>query len=365
MVASLASTPAPTLLNAFDEAAMERTDAKDEWHKLVLPYRVASTRKSLFQLFSNLAMLVTLAYASYAALEIGWWLSAPITLVAGGVFVRLFIIQHDCGHGSFFAEPKWNDLVGTLIGYFMMTPYYAWRRGHAIHHATTGDLDRRGTGDVPTLTLKEYQALPGLQRFAYRVIRNPAVLFIAGSFIIFVIVQRFTNTFLKDEQLDAREKRNIHVTTIAGIAMFAALFWFFGWRYVAFVHFPAAMVGSSVGIFLFYVQHQFDDAYWRRHESWNYAKASMAGSSYLKLPRLLQFFSGNIGIHHIHHLAPRVPNYNLQPCLDQNPYFQRVTTLGFWDALKTTRLKVYDEDAGRMIGWREVDARSAAVARPS
>lgn len=347
----------PSRLTAYDEAEMVKTWDKSQWQDLVEPYRHAHTPTAIFQLVSTLILIVAAEGLALRMLSVQPWLTVVFDLIAAGFLVRVFIFQHDCGHGSFLPRQKWNDVVGVACGFLSMTPYFAWARDHAIHHATTGDLDRRGTGDVMTATVTEYQAMSPLQRFGYRVFRNPFFMFVLGAFFLFLVLQRFPGQFLKHYGLDQRERRNVHLTTFASLALLATLGFVFGWQLVFLVHLPAAVAAGGAGIFLFYCQHQYEGAYWHRHKDWSFAAASIEGSSNLKMPRVLQYFSGSIGIHHIHHLAPKVPNYKLQQCLDANEYFQKnAVTLSVWDALRAVGLKLYDEDSRRMITWSELRA---------
>lgn len=329
------------------------------WQERIAPFRSPSTPYALLQLTTNVAALVLVEVAALFALGTAPWLVPFLVVIGAGFVVRLFIIQHDCGHGSFLASQRGNDLIGTFIGFLMLTPYYAWRHAHALHHASTGDLERRGTGDIPTLTVAEYEALSFWGRLGYRAVRNPFLLCFGGAFLVFVLAQRFPGTFGTQVQHDRREIRNIHLTTVCGIGLFVAIGLLGGWQMVAFVHAPIAILACAAGIFLFYVQHQFEEPYWRRKPEWDYVAASLDGSSHLDLPAPLRFFSGNIGYHHIHHLAPKVPNYRLKACYEANPCFQSATKLGVVDALRTLSLKLYDEESGRMVRFSDVRARKA------
>lgn len=324
------------------------------WQERVAPFRIPSTARALFQLSTNVAALILVEVAAFYALDAAPWLVPLLVMIGAGFVVRLFIIQHDCGHGSFLESQRGNDLIGTCIGFVMLTPYHAWRHAHSLHHASTGDLERRGTGDIPTLTVAEYQALSFWGRLGYRAVRNPLLLCLGGAFLVFVLAQRFPGTFGKAVVHDRREVWNIHLTTVCGLGLFAAIWLVGGWRMVAFVHGPLAVLACATGIFLFYVQHQFERPYWRRRPDWDYVSASLEGASYLDFPAPLRFFSGNIGYHHIHHLAPKVPNYRLKACFDANPCFHDVTRLGVIDSLRTLSLKLYDEERERMVRFSDV-----------
>jgi acyl-lipid omega-6 desaturase (Delta-12 desaturase) len=338
---------------------LQATAATPDWKKIVQPYCVPSTRQSVTQVVVTLGLLVVCEVAANLLLQRAPVGAVAFILVAAGLLVRAFILQHDCGHGSFLKNRRAADAIGTFLGVLMFTPYEAWRRDHAIHHATTGDLDRRGTGDIMTLTIDEYEALSPFAKLGYRAFRNPFVLFCLGPTMLFMFAQRFPRMFGK--QLDPRVRRSVHLTNVLGAGVFAAIYLVGGWQALLLVHVPAAIVACSSGVFLFYVQHQFEKPSWRRHEDWNFAEASLDGSSYLKLPRVLRWFSGDIGVHHIHHLAPLVPNYALQRCMDENPTLKAATTFGIKDALKTVSLKLYDEQTGTLVGFK--DARAIVAAR--
>jgi omega-6 fatty acid desaturase (delta-12 desaturase) len=284
----------------------------------------------------------------YWSLDVSYWLTLALAFPAAGLFIRTFIIMHDCGHGSFLPSRTWNDVVGFITGVLTSTPYAHWRREHAIHHATSGHLDERGTGDVTTLTVKEYLSSSRWQRIYYRVYRNPLTLLIAGPIILF-IKHRWPTRGIAG----AREIFNVHATNIAMAAIAATLALLIGVRELVMIWAPVFLLAGSIGVLLFYVQHQFEDAYWRAAPEWDYATAAVMGSSYFRLPRVLQWFTGNIGFHHVHHLSPRIPNYSLERCHRENPTFQKVTTLTLKESFRTLRLKLWDEDNGRMVGWRE------------
>lgn len=370
MTASLSSPEtevSAALLNEFDRQEMQRTAKKQSWQHLIAPFRVADHRRSWAELAINIAGVAVFEAASLWA-----WHHLPLLLLltlplTAGFLVRIFIISHDCGHGSYFNDQKLNDAVGVVTGFFLLTPYHAWRRAHAIHHATTGDLDRRGTGDVLTLTVTEYQALSPLKRLGYRLFRNPFVLIVLGAFFVFFVLQRFTNTwgFKESDPIDDKERQNVHLTTLVGALIAVALTVIGGWELAA-IHYLAAMLGGAAGIFLFYAQHQYEDVYWRRHSEWEYLRASVEGSSWLELPEPLRYFSGNIGVHHIHHLAPKVPNYKLYPCLRENEMFRtNVHKLTLGDAFRCLSLKLWDAQGQRMITWRELSTFAPATDAPS
>jgi acyl-lipid omega-6 desaturase (Delta-12 desaturase) len=351
------------VINEFDRTEMRRTANPKEWQHLIQPFRSAQDAKALALLVMDLVGIGLSSAAALWAFTSALWLTPVFVLLSAGFLVRVFIISHDCGHGSYFSSQKWNERFGVLVGGLMLTPFYMWRRAHATHHATTGDLDRRGVGDIPTMTVREYRALSPLARIGYRILRNPFVLLGGGGLFVFFISHRLSAPMMwgfKDPP-SMQERINVHVTTLLGLGGFALMWVLGGWT-MFFLHLVATMIAAVAGLFLFYAQHQYETVYWRRRADWNYLQASMEGSSWLKLPAVLQFFSGNIGIHHIHHLAPKVPNYRLQACVDSHETLRKgVVTLGAIDALRTLGLKVYDEDAGQMLSWRELDALPLAV----
>jgi omega-6 fatty acid desaturase (delta-12 desaturase) len=334
------TTEAPTGSKAAASAA--------SWREIVARYQVPSIPRAVWQLSSTLILLVATSVVMYWSLDVSYWLTLALAFPAAGLFIRTFIIMHDCGHGSFLPSRTGNDVVGFITGVLTSTPYAHWRREHAIHHATSGHLDERGTGDVTTLTVKEYLSASRWQRLYYRVYRNPLTLLIVGPIILF-IKHRWPTRGIAG----AREIFNVHATNIAMAGIAATLALLIGVRELVMIWAPVFLLAGSIGVMLFYVQHQFEDAYWRAAPEWDYATAAVMGSSYFRLPRVLQWFTGNIGFHHVHHLSPRIPNYSLERCHRENPTFQKVTTLTLKESVRTLRLKLWDEDHGRMVGWRE------------
>jgi acyl-lipid omega-6 desaturase (Delta-12 desaturase) len=260
-------------------------------------------------------------------------------------------VFHDCGHGSFFPNRRANNWVGIVCALLVYTPYHSWRHEHAVHHATAGDLDQRGMGDVDTLTVAEYKQLSWSGRLGYRLMRNPLVMFGIGPLWALLLEPRLIPSWARK-----RFWAKILATDVALVTAIGLLCVFFGWQEVLLVQLPTAMIAGAVGIWLFYVQHQFEDVYWDRHDTWKHPDSALRGSSYLKLPKVLQFFSGNIGLHHVHHMNPRIPNYNLQRAHDENPVFHNAPTLSLLDGIRTLRLKLYDEQLGRMVGFAAVRA---------
>jgi omega-6 fatty acid desaturase (delta-12 desaturase) len=272
------------------------TTEKVRWQAIIAQYAQPDLRRSIWQVINTLVPYLALFYLSMRSVEFSFWLALPLSILTAGFMVRTFIIFHDCGHGSFFKSQKANTWLGRVTGLLTFTPYYRWTRDHAIHHATAGDLDRRGRGDVYTMTVEEYLAAPWWKRFGYRVMRNPVFMFIFGSVIVFAFAQRVPPAKGRLEQA------SVWWTNLSLAIMITGMSLLFGWRAYLTVQFLALLFGASVGIWLFYVQHNFEGVYWERREQWDYFKASMQGSSFYKLPAVLQWFSGNIGYHHIHHL---------------------------------------------------------------
>jgi omega-6 fatty acid desaturase (delta-12 desaturase) len=325
------------------------------WQQQVASFRTSDTARSLFQFVSTWAAFFVLWTAALLLLDVHWLLTLVTDAALGGVCVRLFIIQHDCGHGSFFATERANAIAGFFPSVLMLTPYGPWRRDHAIHHATTGNLEKRGVGDIETWTVNEYRAATPLQRLRYRAVRHPLIMLGFGPLGVFMLGHRFPAFFSKSPT--ASDRLAVHVTTIVGLSIWAGIIAIFGWKAFLLVHLPASWMAGAAGIFLFYVQHQYDEPYWRRPDDWSYREACLQGCSHLKLGRVLGWFSGDIGVHHLHHLAPRIPNYKLRPCLESNPDLGAVHSLSLWQAIKTLGLKLYDEDSGRMVGFSGVIAR--------
>jgi omega-6 fatty acid desaturase (delta-12 desaturase) len=324
------------------------------WRETLAPYAKPHLGRSLLDLATAVLPYLALSVAMYAALKVSYLLVLVIAIPAAGFLVRTFILFHDCSHGSFLASRKANLWLGTVLGLFVYSPFLRWRHDHAIHHATSGDLDRRGGGDVRTLTVTEYQALPWRARLGYRLFRNPLVMFGIGPIVALLVGPRIVAKSARP-----RMRQSVLWTNVALALLIAALCWLVGWRDYLLIQAPTLLLAGSAGIWLFYVQHQFEDAYWESAETWSYADAALRGSSYLKLPRVLQFFSGNIGLHHVHHLSARIPNYNLQRAHDENAIFHEVPTLSLGDGLRAVRLKLWDEKGRRMVTFAE--ARRGAL----
>ena len=334
-------------------------DQKLAQHKMLVPYQVPDTRRSLWQVANTLVPYFTLWALMFLSLKVSYWLTLFLAVPAAGFMVRTFIIFHDCGHGSFFASKKANEIVGILTGILTFTPWTRWWHEHAVHHATAGDLDRRGIGDVYTMTVAEYLVAPWWKKVGYRLMRNPFNMFVIGAPIVFGIVNRIP---LRD--IGKRERASVWWTNLALVVLIGLLIWLFGWKAYLLVQVPVFWMGSAAGVWLFYMQHQFEGVYWERHEKWNFFETGLKGCSYYKLPRVLQWFTGNIGFHHIHHLSAKIPNYWLEQCYRENEAFQRPATLTLFSSLKSLTLGLYDEQIRQLVGWaalKNYRSRSAAA----
>jgi omega-6 fatty acid desaturase (delta-12 desaturase) len=312
---------------------------------LLKPYQQSDTWLSLWQLANSIVPYIALWVLMYYSLRVSYLLTLGLSVLAAGFMVRTFIIFHDCGHGSFFNARAANDAVGIITGVLTYTPYYRWRHDHAVHHATAGDLDRRGTGDVMTLTVDEFKALSPLKQLGYRIWRHPLVLFTIGPTLVFAFANR-----LPLSGGGRRERWGVHYTNLALLGLITGLIFLMGWKAFLMIQIPILMIGSGVGVWLFYVQHNFEGTYWQRHNQWDFYQAALQGSSFYKLPIVLQWFSGNIGFHHIHHLSPRIPNYLLPKCFKENPVFQ-VQPLTLLASLRSLKLRLWDEKRSRMVGF--------------
>ena len=318
------------------------------WRTSIALHERASYSRSCLDLASSVLPYLALTVAMYVSLEVSVWLTLALALPAAGFLLRTFIVFHDCAHGSFWPSRRGNLWLGRFTAFLVFQPFANWRHNHAVHHGTAGDLDRRGTGDVPTLTVAEYAAASPAKRLGYRLFRSPAVMFGIGPIWSLMIGPRIWS-----KRQRPRMRHSVWLTNLALLIVIGAIFWFLGPLAWLIVQMPTAIIAGTAGVWLFYVQHQYEDVYWESSENWSYDDAALQGSSYLKLPKLLQFFTGSIGLHHVHHLSAKVPNYNLQRAHDQNPIFGNVPVLTVRDALHAVRLKLIDPESGRMLTWRE------------
>lgn len=326
--------------------------SRSEWTSIVSRYAKTNVGRACWQLANTLIPLGLLFWLMYWSLDNALWLYPILLVPTVGMLVRTFIIMHDCAHSSFLPWPVVNDLLGFWTGVLTFTPFTQWRRDHALHHASSGDLDRRGHGDVPTITKKEYLARSKAKQLQYRLIRHPLSLMIVGP-IHLMLNQRFRG---RSKATGTKQIYSVWYTNLAIAVIIAATTYF--WSYKAFfmVYLPSMYSAAAVGIWLFYVQHQFEDAYWEQHGEWDYATAAITGSSHLRLNPILRWFTGSIGLHHVHHLGPKIPNYRLQRAHDENPIFEKAPTMTFGMGFRALRLSLYDEENKRMIRFADLPA---------
>ncbi|HMA39648.1 MAG TPA: fatty acid desaturase [Gemmatimonadales bacterium] len=318
----------------------------DRWDARLAPFRRPSTARSVWQLVSTALLLAGAWTLMYFSLGVGYWLTLILAVPAAFFLVRLFIVQHDCGHGSFFRSPRVADIVGSALGVLTLTPYHYWKKAHAMHHATSGNLEHRGFGDIDTLTVDEYLALSRWGRFKYRLYRHPVILFGVGAILHFFVRHRLPTIVPRTW---TRARWSIFWTDVALAGFVVGMGLLVGFRQFLLVHVPLMTLSCSMGVWLFYVQHQFEPTYWEHDEQWAYNDAALVGSSYYRLPRLLQWATGNIGLHHVHHLSARIPNYRLQEALESIPELRRVTTLTLRESLRCVRLALWDERERKLV----------------
>lgn len=327
-----------------------------QWQRALLAYSVPIPWKSGLQLASNLLGYFALWLAMWQAAEISHALSLALALPAAGFVLRLFSIQHDCGHGAFFRSRRANDWVGRALSMFSLVPYAYWRSAHATHHASIGHLERRGIGDIDVSTTREYAEMPRVGRIAYRLYRHPLVLLGIGPAVQFFLRFRLP-TNLPEPRRAARN--SILLMNLALLALLLTIHATLGLAGFLWLYLPMMAFAASVGLLLFFVQHNFAETYWARAPEWRHREASLAGSSYYALPGWLQWFTGNTGIHHAHHLCPSIPNYRLQECLGDHPLLKRTNRLSMADSLRCVRLGLWDEEAGRLVSFAEAKRRAS------
>ncbi|WP_417687159.1 fatty acid desaturase [Roseibium sp.] len=303
------------------------------------------------QIITTVVPFLALLTAMYFSLDVSYWLTLVLAVPAGGLLVRFFIIQHDCGHGSFFASKKVNDITGRLVSILTLTPYAYWRRSHALHHASSANLDRRGIGDITTLTVEEYKALPLIQRIGYRIYRNPFFLTTVGGVLHFLVIQRLPLVV----QRPSREMAlSVLLLDAAMLVVYGTLIYFLGWTDFLLLAAPMVLVASAAGVWLFYIQHQFEETHWSSEPEWDRKTAAVLGSSYYDLPKVLDWFTGNIGLHHIHHLCSQIPNYRLQECMAARPELATINRMTIWESLKCANLALWDERSKRLVPFGAV-----------
>lgn len=344
----MTTTSAPEMTSAKPQATIS------EWKKIVAPFQVPSIPRAIWQIVNTFIPYALLWYAMYWSLGVSYWLTLGIAAIAGLLLVRVFIMFHDCGHGSYFKSKRANSILGFISGMLTFTPYLHWTWQHSVHHQTSGDLSRRGDGDIWTMTVKEYEEATPKTRFWYRLIRNPITLFIVGPLFLFLIHQRFPSPRAK-----GKDRASVITMNVALLLMIVGLSWVFGFKNYVLMQLPVTMFAGMAGIWMFYVQHQYEDVYWEHREGWDYTTAALEGSSFYKLPKILQWFTGNIGFHHVHHLSSRIPNYYLERCHNSHPMFHSIKPLTFWSSLKCINLRLWDESDRKLISWKEYRQRYA------
>lgn len=326
-----------------------KKESNSEWIEIILRYNRPDPVKSWWQVINSLGSYIILWVLMIKSLEISYWLTLLLSVFAAGFMVRIFIIFHDCGHGSFYKSKRLNKIIGIITGLIVFTPYHMWHRDHNIHHKTVGNLDKRGTGDVKTLTVNEYSLLSPWQRLLYRFYRNPIFLFGIAPILLFAIQHRFTKKYMS-----GKEKLYVHLSTLAMVAMILPVILAIGWKSFLLIQLPILFIATSHGVWLFYVQHQYRHVLWTKTENWDYKSTALKGSSLFKLPALLNWFTGNIGYHHIHHLSPLIPNYKLKKCHNENPVFHEVKPVTFMSAFESLLLRLWDEKRQMLIRFNEI-----------
>ena len=332
-------------------AVVDQQESPKAWQEIVAGYQQPSPRRASWQIVNTIGSYAALWFLIYLSLSVSWCLTLPLAVVAGALLVRVFIIFHDCGHGSFFRSQRANAVWGYITGLLAFTPYRHWRWEHSVHHATAGKLDRRGVGDIWTLTVQEYLEASRWKRFSYRLARNPIVLFVIAPFFLIVVKHRIPSL-----KAGRRERLSVLWMNLAVVSMVSVLCTLYGIGPYLLIQSTVMAVAGAAGVWLFYIQHQFEDTYWEM-ENWDYAAAALQGSSFYKLPRVLQWLSGNIGFHHIHHLNPRIPNYNLEKCHRSASLFQEVKPLTLFSSLSLVSLSLWDENTKEMVGFRALKQR--------
>jgi acyl-lipid omega-6 desaturase (Delta-12 desaturase) len=323
--------------------------SKPTWYQTTAKYGHSNLRKSVWQLLDTFIPYCVVWALMLRTVQRGYpyWITLALAVVAAGFMVRIFILFHDCCHGSFFASRRANTILGYVSGIVTFTPFEDWRYSHNLHHAMAGDLDRRGVGAIRTMTKREYLAAPTRKRLAYRIYRNPFVLFGPGAALLFLFFQRFST-----KSAGKKERHSVVLTNLALLIVIAVASLTIGFQTYVLIQLPIILIGGTLGLWLFYVQHQFENVYWVRHEVLEPLRVALEGSSYFKLPKILQWFTGNIGLHHIHHVRPSIPNYHLQQCCAEIPAFQEVKPITIRTSFRSLRLSLYDEEQKKMISFR-------------
>ncbi|RIX49399.1 fatty acid desaturase [Paenibacillus nanensis] len=325
--------------------------------KSVSPYEHSQLKVSIGQMINTLLPLVALWYAAYWSLSVSYWLTLAFSVGASFFVIRTFIIFHDCCHGSFFKSKRANDIIGILTGVLTLVPYQQWKNSHAIHHATSSNLDKRGVGDLWIMTVEEYASASTWTKLAYRAYRNPLIMFGLGPIYVFLLQYRFNRKGAR-----RKERLNTYLMNALIVGFYALMIWAVGWQSFLLVQGPVFYLSGVLGVWLFYVQHQFEDSYFEHEEEWSYVKAAVDGSSFYKLPKALQWLTGNIGYHHVHHLSPKVPNYYLETAHDAVPPLHKATTITILQSLESLKFRLWDEEGKRFVSFRAVKDR---IRKPS
>lgn len=322
--------------------------SRPEWIEIVSRYNKPDNRKSWWQVINSAGSYIVMWILMIWSLKYSYWITLVLAVPAAGFLVRTFIIFHDCGHGSFFRSKRLNAIVGVITGLLVFTPYHRWHRDHHIHHQTVGNLDKRGIGDVATLTVDEYRNRSWLQRFLYRLYRNPFFLFGLAPLLLFVVLYRFPKKYMS-----VREHVYVQLTNLALVLIVFSMIMAIGWKAYLMIQIPVLYIATVHGVWLFYVQHQFRHVKWSDSSGWDYRTMALEGSSFFRLPAALNWFTGNIGYHHIHHLSPLIPNYNLKKCNDENELFREIKPITFRTAFESLILRLWDEKKGMLVSFRE------------
>jgi len=341
-----------------NETTAPTTSAAAHWNRVLAPFKQADTRRALLQVANTVVPFAVLWGLAYLSLEVSYLLTLALAVPTALLVVRLFILQHDCGHGAFFPSRRANNVLGFLLGIVTLTPYKYWRRTHAIHHATSGNLDRREFGEVDTLTVSEYEALGRWRKLFYRLYRSSFVLLVLGPLYQFAIKHRLPYDAPRAWK---REWADVWWTNLGIAAVLVAAHFTIGLEAFFLVHGPVFLISGAVGIWLFYVQHQFEDTYWDRQDQWDFHLAGIEGSSFYDLPRVAHWLTGNIGYHHVHHLSSQIPNYRLREAMESVPDLQHVTRLKFVESLRCLGYKLWDEESRQLIGFSDLRRRRAAL----
>ena len=355
MTQSTTGLPAKENMPAAEERVPPPVDIDSvkAWTPILNRYREQSRIRTIAELAMTAGLLIVFWAVMLASLKVGYWLTLLLAVPTAGFLVRIFILQHDCGHGASFRRRATNDWVGRILGVFTLTPYDVWRRDHAIHHASSGNLGRRGIGDVKTLTVREYLERSRFGKLTYRLYRHPAVMFGMGPAYLFILENRLPVTQMRMGWAPWVST----MATNAGIAaLVVTMMWLVGVGPFLMVHLPVVLLAASIGVWLFYIQHQFEETYWDRDPDWSVHEAALHGSSYYDLPKILRWFTGNIGVHHVHHLCSRIPFYRLYKVIDDYPELAGASRLTLLESLRCLRLTLWDEDNRRLISFREARA---------